>query len=116
MQLASAASMVSPLPVTLSRGAPFAAAAKASSAAAAMVADVMRAGGIIDRVGSLYRRGTPERELVDINEIVREMTELLGDTAEAAKSEAATIMQSFDAGSSGVDGLPVVVEPYEPVV
>jgi signal transduction histidine kinase len=54
---------------------------KASEAASAMVANVMRAGGIIDRVSSLYRRGTPERELVDLNEIVREMSVLLGDTA-----------------------------------
>ena len=46
-----------------------------------MVADVRRAGGIIDRVSSLYRRGTPERELVDLNEIIREMSVLLGDTA-----------------------------------
>ena len=46
-----------------------------------MVAAVTRAAGIIDRVSSLYRRGTPERELVDLNEIVREMSVLLGDTA-----------------------------------
>jgi signal transduction histidine kinase/CheY-like chemotaxis protein len=54
---------------------------EASRVALAMVADVTRAGGIIDRVSSLYRRGTPERELVDLNEIVREMSVLLGDTA-----------------------------------
>jgi signal transduction histidine kinase/CheY-like chemotaxis protein len=54
---------------------------EASRVASAMVADVTRAGGIIDRVSSLYRRGTPERELVDLNEIVREMSVLLGDTA-----------------------------------
>jgi signal transduction histidine kinase/CheY-like chemotaxis protein len=54
---------------------------EASKAASAMVADVTRAGGIIDRVTSLYRRGTPERELIDLNEIVREMSVLLGDTA-----------------------------------
>jgi signal transduction histidine kinase len=54
---------------------------EASKAASAMVAAVTRAGGIIDRVSSLYRRGTPERELVDLNEIVREMSVLLGDTA-----------------------------------
>jgi signal transduction histidine kinase len=47
-----------------------------------MVTDVTRAAGIIDRVRSLYRRGPPEREAVDLNEIVREMTILLGDTAE----------------------------------
>jgi signal transduction histidine kinase/DNA-binding response OmpR family regulator len=56
-------------------------AANASSAASAMVADVMRAAGIIDRVGSLYRRGTPARESVDINEIIREMSALLGHMA-----------------------------------
>ncbi len=55
---------------------------EASEAASATVAAVTRAGGIIDRVSSLYRRGTPERELVDFNEIVREMSVLLGDTAD----------------------------------
>jgi len=54
---------------------------EASEAASATVAAVTRAGGIIDRVSSLYRRGTPERELVDLNEIVREMSVLLGDKA-----------------------------------
>jgi signal transduction histidine kinase len=54
---------------------------QASRAASAMVAAMTRAGGIIDRVSSLYRRGTPERELVDLNEIVREMSVLLGHTA-----------------------------------
>jgi len=55
--------------------------AEASAAALAVVADVKRAGGIIDRVSSLYRRGTPTQELVDLNQIAREMTVLLGDTA-----------------------------------
>jgi len=41
----------------------------------------MRAAEIIDRVRSLYRRGTPQRELVDLNEIVREMIVLLNDEA-----------------------------------
>jgi PAS domain S-box-containing protein len=54
---------------------------EASKAASAAVEAVTRAGGIIDRVNSLYRRGTPERELVDLNEIVREMSVLLGETA-----------------------------------
>jgi signal transduction histidine kinase/DNA-binding response OmpR family regulator len=54
---------------------------EAAKAAAAMVADVTRASGIIDRVSSLYRRGTPERERVDLNDIAREMTALLGNTA-----------------------------------
>jgi signal transduction histidine kinase/CheY-like chemotaxis protein len=54
---------------------------QASEAASAMVAALTRTAGIIDRVSSLYRRGTPERELVDLNEIVREMSVLLGDKA-----------------------------------
>ena len=54
---------------------------EASKAASAMVAAVTRAGSIIDRVSSLYRRGAPERELVDLNGIVREMSLLLSDTA-----------------------------------
>jgi PAS domain S-box-containing protein len=54
---------------------------EASKAASAMVADVMRASRIIDRVSSLYRRGAPERQLVDLNRIVREMSLLLSDKA-----------------------------------
>jgi signal transduction histidine kinase len=54
---------------------------QALKAAQAMVASVMRAGEIIDRVSSLYRRGPLQRELVDLNEIIREMSVLLGDKA-----------------------------------
>jgi len=54
---------------------------EARDAAAKMVATAMRASDIIDRIGSLYRRGTSERESVDLNDIVREMTVLLGDMA-----------------------------------
>jgi signal transduction histidine kinase/FixJ family two-component response regulator len=54
---------------------------EASKAASEMAAAVARAGNIMDRVSSLYRRGTPERELVDLNEIVREMSVLLADMA-----------------------------------
>jgi signal transduction histidine kinase/CheY-like chemotaxis protein len=68
---------------------------KASKAASATVAAVTRAGGIIDRVSSLYRRGTPERELVDLNEIVREMSVLLGDTA---NRNAVSIRTELDPG------------------
>jgi PAS domain S-box-containing protein len=55
---------------------------EACSAASAVVAAVTRAAGIIDRVRSLYGRGAPEREVVDLNEILREMMVLLGDTAD----------------------------------
>ena len=60
-----------------------------------MVAAVTRAAGIIDRVSSLYRRGTPERELVDLNEIVREMSVLLGDKA---NRNAVSIRTDLDPG------------------
>jgi signal transduction histidine kinase/CheY-like chemotaxis protein len=55
---------------------------EACGAASTMVAAVTRAAGIIDRVRSLYGRGTPQREVVDLNGILREMTVLLGDTAD----------------------------------
>jgi PAS domain S-box-containing protein len=39
--------------------------------------DGSRAADIIDRLRSLYRKAPPERGLVDVNEIIREMVELL---------------------------------------
>jgi signal transduction histidine kinase/CheY-like chemotaxis protein len=54
---------------------------QASGAASAMVAAVLLAGDIVDRVSSLYGRGPLKRELVDLNEIIREMSMLLGDKA-----------------------------------
>ncbi len=55
--------------------------AEACEAASRIVKDTTRAAEIIDRVRSLYRRETPQRELVDLNEIVREMMVLLQDEA-----------------------------------
>jgi signal transduction histidine kinase/CheY-like chemotaxis protein len=50
--------------------------------AAEGVAEAMtRASGIIDRVSSMYRRGTTEREAVDLNGVVREMIALLDNLA-----------------------------------
>jgi signal transduction histidine kinase len=46
-----------------------------------MVNDATRATDILDRVRSLYSRGSPHRELVDVNEIIREMIVLLRDKA-----------------------------------
>jgi signal transduction histidine kinase len=54
---------------------------EACQAASAIVANATRAAEIIDRVRSLYKGGTLKRELVDVNEIIREMSVLLGDTA-----------------------------------
>ena len=55
---------------------------EAREAASRMAAAATRAAGIIDRVRSLYGRGKPEREVLDLNGILREMTVLLGDTAD----------------------------------
>jgi len=46
-----------------------------------MVNDATRAADILDRVRSLYRRDTTQRELVDVNEIIREIIVLLHDKA-----------------------------------
>jgi PAS domain S-box-containing protein len=43
--------------------------------------DVIRAADIIDRNRALYRRDTPKREVVDVNELVREMIVLLHEAA-----------------------------------
>jgi PAS domain S-box-containing protein len=54
---------------------------RAREIACEVTTDVMRAGAVIDRVRSLYGRSAPQRELIDINEIIREMTALLRDLA-----------------------------------
>jgi PAS domain S-box-containing protein len=54
---------------------------EACEAATRMVNDATRAADILDRVRSLYRRDSPQRELVDVNEIIREMIVLLRDQA-----------------------------------
>jgi PAS domain S-box-containing protein len=54
---------------------------KACAAAAAMAAEVTRGSKIIDRVRSLYGRGMPQRELVDVNQVIRELVALVNDTA-----------------------------------
>jgi C4-dicarboxylate-specific signal transduction histidine kinase len=42
-----------------------------------IVTDVKRAGEITSRVRRLFKKGTSQRELVDVNEIIREMIVLL---------------------------------------
>ena len=67
---------------------------EACEAASRTVRDATRAADIIDRVRSLYRRGPPQRELVDLNEIIQEMIVLLHDTSNrhfiAIRAELAT--------------------------
>jgi PAS domain S-box-containing protein len=51
--------------------------AEASEAAARLVKDATRAADIINRVSLLFKKGALQRELVDVNELVREMVALL---------------------------------------
>ncbi len=46
---------------------------EARAAASRIVKDGTRAGEIINRIRLLFKKGTPERELVDVNEVIREM-------------------------------------------
>jgi PAS domain S-box-containing protein len=54
---------------------------EAREAASRLVKDAARASDIISRIRSLFRKGTPQRELVDVNEIIREMVVLLRSEA-----------------------------------
>ena len=51
--------------------------AEARQAASRMVKDTARASEIISRIRSLFRKGPPQQELVDVNDIIREMIALL---------------------------------------
>jgi signal transduction histidine kinase len=54
---------------------------EAREAALEMVRDATRAADIIDRVRSLYQRGSSQEEMVDVNEVIREMVVMLHDEA-----------------------------------
>jgi PAS domain S-box-containing protein len=69
----------------------------ACEAATAMVHDGKRASSIIDRLRSLYRKAPPERELVDVNDVIREMLLLL---------RAEAIRYSISMNAELADGLP----------
>jgi PAS domain S-box-containing protein len=51
--------------------------AEARDAASRMVKDVMRAADIISRISLLFQKGAPQPEIVDVNELIREMFVLL---------------------------------------
>jgi C4-dicarboxylate-specific signal transduction histidine kinase len=55
--------------------------AEASEAASRLVKDVARAADIIGRIGSLFKKNAPQREFVDVNELIREMIVLLRSEA-----------------------------------
>jgi PAS domain S-box-containing protein len=54
---------------------------QACKSAFAVVADIKRTSNIINGLRSLYSRSTADREPVDLNDVAREMTVLLKDTA-----------------------------------
>jgi PAS domain S-box-containing protein len=54
---------------------------EARAAAVRIVKDGTRAAGIISRIRHLFKKGTPEQELVDVNEMIREMIVLLRNEA-----------------------------------
>ena len=54
---------------------------EAREAASRMVKDVTRAADIINRISLLFNKGSLQRELVDVNELVREMIVLLRSEA-----------------------------------
>ena len=54
---------------------------EAREAALEMVRDATRAADIIDRVRSLYRKGSSKLEMVDVNEVIEEMVVMLHDEA-----------------------------------
>jgi PAS domain S-box-containing protein len=55
--------------------------AEACQAASRLVKDVTRAADIIGRISSLFKKGALQRELVDVNELIREMIVLLRSEA-----------------------------------
>ena len=54
---------------------------EAREAAARIVKDVTRASDIISRIVSLFKKGPPQRELLDVNELIQEMVVLLRNEA-----------------------------------
>ncbi len=77
--------------------------AEGCEAALRMINDATRAAEVIDRVRSLYRRDTSDRELLDVNEIIREMIILLHDKADRNSISIRTELDS---------GLPLVTADH----
>jgi PAS domain S-box-containing protein len=67
---------------------------EAREAASRIVKDGTRAADIISRIRLLFKKGTPQRELVDVNEVIREMVVILRSEATrhtiAVRTELAT--------------------------
>src|SRR6202008_577313 len=68
--------------------------AEGCEAAFRMINDATRAAEVIDRVRSLYRRDTSDRELLDVNDLIREMITLLHDKADRSSISIRTELDS----------------------
>src|SRR5215470_3255550 len=69
-------------------------------AASRLIKDLTRASNIINRIGSLYKKGVPQRRWVNVNELIQEMIALL-------RSEAARY--SISVHGELADGLPKIM-------
>jgi C4-dicarboxylate-specific signal transduction histidine kinase len=67
---------------------------EAREAASRVVKDATRAAEIISRVRLLFKKSAPQRELVDINDLVREMIVLLGGEASRYSIEVRTELRA----------------------
>ena len=54
---------------------------EARQAASRVIKDAARASDIINRIRSIFKKGNPQRELVDVNDLIREMVTLLRSEA-----------------------------------
>jgi C4-dicarboxylate-specific signal transduction histidine kinase len=70
---------------------------EARQAASRIVKDATRAGQIISRIREIFKKGTPQRGFVDVNEVIREMITLLRSEASrhsvSVRTELANIPQ-----------------------
>jgi signal transduction histidine kinase len=74
---------------------------EAREAARRIVRDGKRAGEVIARIRSLTKRAATPREILDLNETIREVLDLVGDKA---GKEAVTIRTQFAPGLARVSG------------
>jgi PAS domain S-box-containing protein len=70
--------------------------AEAQEAALRLMKDVSRASDIINRIVSLFKKGVPQRELVDVKEVIQEMITLLrGEAGRYSISIHAELMEGL---------------------
>jgi hypothetical protein len=74
------------------------------ASALSIVKDGMRAGEIISRIRLLFKKGTPQRESVDVNEIIREMLWL--DAYYCDEDDPPGVRQRYRRGAAAAAGGP----------